>query len=105
MHEQEPYSIASLITWSWVIFLSVLGGCVNYYHRVDTHKIRHTMFRFIGELLTSAFVGIITFELCDYAQFSWQLTASFVAISGHMGTRLIFKLETIFVDALKAFFK
>ena len=96
MNEQDPSHFSQIITWLWVIGLSSLGGMVSYLNTINKKKIAFSFARLCIEVLTSAFVGIVTFMLCDMAKFEWQLTASMVAISGHMGTRAIFKLESIF---------
>jgi hypothetical protein len=49
-----------------------------------------------GELFTSAFAGVITALLCQYAQMSLTLTAALCGIAGHMGGRAIFHLEHFF---------
>lgn len=48
---------------------------------------------FLGEIVTSAFAGVITFWLCENAEISPLMTAAFVGISGHMGSRAIFMVE------------
>jgi hypothetical protein len=45
--------------------------------------------------VTSAFAGLITFWLCEWAVVHPLLTAALVGISGHMGSRAIFKLERL----------
>lgn len=47
----------------------------------------------IGEIATSAFVGLITFWLCEAAQFNPLVTAALVDISDHMGSQAINQLE------------
>jgi uncharacterized membrane protein YjjB (DUF3815 family) len=49
---------------------------------------------FIGEIVTAAFAGVITFWLCENAQFSPLVTAAFVGVSGHMGSRAIYMVES-----------
>lgn len=88
-------SFTEWVTYLWVVGLSSLGGMVHYFHKISTTKAKFNFIVFVGEILTSAFVGIITFFLCDAANLSWQTTAAMVGISGHMGTRAIFKLEQI----------
>lgn len=84
---------SQVITWIWVFGIASWGGAVSYFHKITKHNLKFDTIRFIGEILTSAFVGIVTFLICDAANISWQLTAAFVGISGHMGTRAIFVLE------------
>jgi hypothetical protein len=82
------------ITYLWVIGLSILGGTV----RTLTHLKMGMSFndvcrRWFVDIIVSAFIGIITFFLCEYAQLSQLLTASFVGVSAHMGTRAIVIIE------------
>ena len=51
------------------------------------------MAEFIGEVLTSGFAGVLTFYLCEWADVAQLLTAAFVGISGHMGSRALFMFE------------
>ena len=39
------------------------------------------------------FAGLITFWLCEAAQFNPLVTAALVGISGHMGSQAIYQLE------------
>jgi len=84
----------SLITYLWVIGLSILGGTV----RTLTHlkmgmSFRDLCRRWAIDIIVSAFIGIVTFFLCEYAHLSQLLTAAFVGISAHMGTRAIVIIE------------
>lgn len=98
MQEQDPNSISQVITYIWVLALSTLGGLVSYFNRLEKKKITHSLLRLVAEMITSSFVGIVTFMLCDAGNFSWQITAAMVAISGHMGTRLVFKFEEMYIN-------
>lgn len=51
--------------------------------------------RWVIDITVSAFIGIITFFLCEYASLEPVLTAAFVGISAHMGTRAIVIIEEI----------
>ncbi len=44
-------------------------------------------------LLTVDGAGLITFWLCEAAQFNPLVTAALVGISGHMGSQAIYQLE------------
>jgi hypothetical protein len=91
--EKDP-STYGLITYLWVIGLSAWGGLVNFYRNVASGKTRALNFiELIGELATSAFAGLITFWLCEAAQFNPLVTAALVGISGHMGSRALYQLE------------
>jgi peptidoglycan/LPS O-acetylase OafA/YrhL len=82
------------LTYFWVIGLSMIGGIVSFMRKVRLGIVRRfSIVEFIGEIVTSAFVGVVTFWLCEEAAIPPLYTAAAVAISGHMGTRLIFQLE------------
>jgi hypothetical protein len=84
----------SFITWLWVVGLSILGGTVRTLTNLKLGmSFGDVARRWIVDVVVSAFIGIITFFLCEYAQFSQLLTAAMVGISAHMGTRAILILE------------
>jgi len=66
---------------------------VQYFNKIDRYDMPFNTVKLFIEVGTSGFVGIISFELCDAAGFSWQLTAALVAISGHMGARALILIE------------
>lgn len=93
MLDKDPTSY-SLLTYAWVFLLAILGGIVNFMRKMQTGHARvFNLIEFIGELVTSAFAGVITFWLCENAGISQLMTAAFVGVSGHMGSRAIFMLE------------
>lgn len=93
MMEKDPLSYSAL-TYMWVFALAVLGGVVNFMRKLqEGHARAFNIIEFIGEIVTSAFAGVITFWLCENAGFSPLVTAAFVGVSGHMGSRAIFMLE------------
>lgn len=93
MLEKDPTTY-SYITYLWVIGLACWGGTVNFISKVKSGTTRaFNITEFLGEIVTSAFSGIVTFYLCELSETPALMSAVFVAISGHMGTRLIFKLE------------
>lgn len=96
----DKENFAEWVSYLWVVGLSSLGGIVHYFNVMRETKMKFNLFALIGEILTSAFVGIITFFLCDAAGLNWQMTAAMVGISGHMGTRAIFKFEKLWSKTL-----
>ncbi len=96
MTEKDPLSYG-LLTYAWVFALSCLGGVTSFAAKVRTGKARWFNFtELLGELVTSAFAGILTFYLCQNAGFNGLLTAALVGIAGHMGSRAIFVMERFF---------
>ncbi len=95
MPEKDP-STYPLLTYVWVIGLSAWGGLVGYIRKVrEGAGVPFSLAALIGEILTSAFVGVITFWLCEQSGLSPLLTAAFVGISGHMGSRAIFQMDNL----------
>ena len=103
MPEKDPTSY-TLLTYLWVCGLSIVGGFVNFAAKVRAG--RSTPFNIvelIGELVTSGFVGVVTFFLCEAAGISQLISAALIAISGHMGSRALFLLEEWAAKKFKAF--
>lgn len=95
MPEKDP-STYTFLTYAWVMILSTWGGVVSFVKKVRTGESKpHNFMEFIGEIVTSGFAGMMTFYLCEAAGISQLLTAVFVGICGHMGTRAVFLLEKI----------
>lgn len=95
MHEQGPENYP-LTTYGWVLLLSIWGGIVSFHRKIRTGKARpFNLVELIGEITTSALVGVITFFLAESAHINQVMTAALVAISGHMGSRLLFHMEQV----------
>lgn len=93
MPEKDPATY-TLLTYLWVLALAAWGGIVNYIKRVkEGSSQRFNFMELVGEIVTSAFAGIITFWLCEAAGISPLITAALVGISGHMGSRAIYVME------------
>jgi len=89
--------LAGILTWAWVVGLSLLGGFVSFYQKLKAGHVRAWNFtEFIGELATSALVGIITFKLCQWQGFNPDLAPALVGIASHMGSRALFRAEAKF---------
>lgn len=91
MPDKDPTSY-SLLTYAWIITLSATGGIIGYLKKSKAFSI----LEFTTEVLTAAFVGIITFWLCEQALIDPLTTAALVGVSGHMGSRALFMLEKFF---------
>ena len=93
MIDKDPAAFG-LLTYAWVIGLSVWGGFVSYYRKVSSgHLDKFQITVLMGELMTSGFAGVLTFWLAHAAGFNELITAALVGISGHMGTRAVTFLE------------
>lgn len=86
----------ALLTYLWVLALSTWGGLVNYLSKIRAgHIARFNVTELIGDMFISGFTGVLTFWMCQAAGFNELTTAVFVGISGHMGARMIGKLESV----------
>lgn len=98
MPEKDPTTY-ELITYGWVFLVASWGGVVNYIRKRREGIINFfSITEFIGELVTSAFSGLVTFFLCEAAHLHPMLSAAFIAISGHMGSRALFMIEKYMQD-------
>lgn len=95
MPEKDPLSY-SLITYGWVILLSTWGGVVSFREKVRKRIAKKiNLVEFIGEISASAFVGLLTFYICEYYGANKLLEPAIIGISGHMGTRGLWMTEKI----------
>ena len=86
----------ALLTYAWVLILSTWGGLVHYLSKVRAGAIaRFNITELIGDMFISGFTGVLTFWMCEAAGFNELTTAVCVGISGHMGARMIGKLENV----------
>lgn len=87
----------SLVTYLWVMLLSVWGGITHNIRKLRAGVIkRFSVSELIGDLFISAFIGVLTFYLCEWAGLDKLISAVFIAITAHMGTKGI----SIFEDAV-----
>jgi cytochrome bd-type quinol oxidase subunit 2 len=92
--ENGPFTLQNL--WPTILMAGVamLGGYVNFRQKMKAGKVRGWNFaELIGEMVVSAFVGILTFWVCRGFEVNEYLTAAAVAITGHLGARAIFMVE------------
>jgi len=85
--------ITGLITYGWIIALSMLGGLVAFIRRLNQSKepkpLNEIFMRLFGELIISAFAGIITVLLCIYWNMPLVLIGVLAGIAGHLGGKAI----------------
>lgn len=91
--DKDPFDY-SVLTYAWVLGVSAFGGFVGFFRKVREGSARpFNVAEFVGEIVTSAFAGLLTFWLCEAADMSKMMSAVFIAVSGHMGSRAIFQIE------------
>jgi len=93
---ESPRTVTGIaaLTYSWVIALAIGGGVANYIQKVRLGQVaRFNFTELIGDMFIAGFTGLLTFWMCQAAEFSEFMTAFFVGVAGHMGGRLIGKME------------
>lgn len=86
---KDPLSYP-LKTYGFMLVMAIFGGFVSWYAKVRRDEIPgSSLFHLIGEITTSAFAGLVTFFICEYAGLSRGITAPLVGIAGHMGAKVI----------------
>ncbi len=82
--------------------MSCGGGLVSWWQKVKTGQARaFNIAEFIGEVVTSAVVGVAMFMAARAADMPEGLCAAMASVAGHMGTRLMFLAETLIEGWLK----
>lgn len=85
----------SVFSYLVVLVLSILGGFVRYLREAskesETKKMTFKVFLF--EILSSILTGLVVFFLCEASHFDRTLSAALVAVAGHTGSQLLFRLE------------
>lgn len=94
---KDPSSI-SWFTYGWIVFLAMWGGIVRVIREVKGSGKTwvQLVWIFIGEMITSAFVGVVTFYGCEAANIAPLYTAMLVSIAGWLGVRALAVLEAIY---------
>jgi hypothetical protein len=91
-----------LFGYFWLVLLSVWGGTVNYLMRMKKdNKPLFSLTELIGEWAISGFAGLLTAFACVEMGMSWQMTAFFTGVSGHLGGRAIYLMEAYAQEKVK----
>lgn len=91
---RNPLSV-SLREYGFFLGLAVLGGVASWWSKVRRGELPiWNISAFIGELVISAFAGLMAFFLCEYMSFNTWLSAAVVGMSGHAGAKGIGWLES-----------
>jgi hypothetical protein len=87
------------------LLIALLGGTAKYIQELRSAKTKKfKIVELLGEWLTSGFTALLMSYPCIHYGMSWEMTAFVCGISGHMGGRLVFILEVLFIKKLEKFF-
>lgn len=84
----------SLREYGVILGIALLGGLVRWYLAIKKGETTvYNLSALIGELAVSAFVGLLTFWICESLNVNPLLTAAAVGMSGHMGAKGLVWME------------
>ncbi len=97
---KDPSSY-SVITYLWVLIISMWGGVVRIVLdlRRGTKSVKQAFLFFIGEMSVSGFAGVLTFFLFESFGVQPLYTAVMTGIAGYMGGRAVSGFEAIYKAA------
>jgi uncharacterized membrane protein YuzA (DUF378 family) len=90
------FDLDAMLSWILLIGLSLWGGVASFYRKLkDGHVRVFNITELVGELVISGFTGIVVANLCDSMACPTPLKYALVGIAAHMGSRALFKLESM----------
>lgn len=90
------FDLDAMLSWFFLILLSLWAGWASFVRKMRAgHARAWNITELIGELVISGFTGVVTAHLCDYIHAPMPLKYALVGIMAHMGSRALFKLESI----------
>jgi hypothetical protein len=105
MPEKDPTNWAAA-TWMLAVGMSFAGGMINWYSRVKAgHARAFNSIELIGELFTSAVVGLGAFMALQGMGQPEGVCAASAGVAGHMATRLLFAIEQYAEKRMKKLLK
>jgi len=92
----------SLREYGLILAIAMLGGFVRWYNAVRRgESAAYDLRILVGELFTSAFMGILTFWACEAVGVQPLITAALAGMAGHAGVSGLLWAERV----LKRFFE
>ena len=99
--ERPQIFSSEVLTYLWVLGVSLWGGAVSFFDERATLEKETGMFvkvsltKLLVRVSSAGFAGFITLYLCQAAHMPDALTGAVVGISAHLGTPAFMKLKVI----------
>lgn len=95
------------LTYMWVCVVSGWGGLVRFLNSMRDSKetARQAVLTLVTGLVTSTFVGVLTFWLCEMSDFPPLATAVCIAVTGHAGAEALRAIQDGVLSRLAAAWK
>lgn len=92
------------LTYLWVCLIAAWGGLVRFLNSMRERKetLGASLVTLVTGLVTSVFVGVLTFYACEIANFDKLWTAICVAVTGHLGAQAMQIFERAIMSRIKA---
>lgn len=91
------------LTYLWVCLIAAWGGLVRFLNSMRERRetFRASIATLITGLVTSVFVGVLTFYACEIANIDKLSTAICVAVTGHLGAQAMQIFEKAILNRIK----
>ncbi len=91
------------LTYLWVVLIAAWGGLVRFLNsmRERRESFGASIVTLVTGLVTSVFVGVLTFYACEIANFDKLWTAICVAVTGHLGAQAMQVFEKAVMSRIK----
>lgn len=90
------FDLDAMLSWALLIGLSLWGGAASFYRKMkDGHVRAFNITELVGELVISGFTGVVVANLCDSIGTGAPMKYALAGITAHMGSRALFKLESM----------
>lgn len=102
---KDPTTFSAL-TYIWVALIAAWGGLVRFLNsrRERKETLGESLMTLLTGLITSVFVGVLTFYACEIADFDKLWTAICVAVTGHLGAQAMQLFEKAIISRLRVLF-
>lgn len=94
------------MTYLWVCLIAAWGGLVRFLNSMRERKesFSDAMVTLVTGLVTSVFVGVLTFYACEIANVDKLTSAICIAVTGHLGAQAMQMIEKGVINRLKMLF-